>query len=90
MRYAAPEQFSNAELGPWTDLYAVGVMAFELLTGRVDEARRVVADATRAGRYSPELDDVNQIMLIGTVVWFIATPLWMGRELDIDASEVEI
>ncbi len=25
-----------------------------------------------------ELDDVKEIMLIGTVVWFISTPMWMG------------
>jgi tRNA A-37 threonylcarbamoyl transferase component Bud32 len=31
--YMAPEQFRQADLGPWTDLYAVGAMAFELLTG---------------------------------------------------------
>ena len=28
--------------------------------------------------------------LLGTVAWFIATPMWMGRELPVDAGEVEI
>lgn len=28
--------------------------------------------------------------LIGTIAWFVVTPLWMGRELDVDAKEVEI
>lgn len=37
-----------------------------------------------------EHDVVKIVALIGTVVWFIATPLWMGRELSVDASEVEI
>ena len=33
-RYMAPEQFRNTKaIGPWTDLYAVGVLAFELFTG---------------------------------------------------------
>ncbi|HUT14137.1 MAG TPA: hypothetical protein VMY42_26860 [Thermoguttaceae bacterium] len=27
---------------------------------------------------SVDLDDVKEIILIGTVVWFVATPLWMG------------
>jgi hypothetical protein len=32
--YMAPEQALAEEVGPWTDLYAVGVIAFELLAGR--------------------------------------------------------
>lgn len=31
--YMAPEQLTLERLGPWTDLYAVGVIAFEVLTG---------------------------------------------------------
>lgn len=36
------------------------------------------------------LDAVKLAALIGTVGWFIATPLWMSRELPVDANEVEI
>ena len=32
--YIAPEQAMARELGPWTDLYAVGVTTFELFAGR--------------------------------------------------------
>ena len=32
--YMAPEQAMGGQVGPWTDLYAVGVIAFELLAGR--------------------------------------------------------
>jgi hypothetical protein len=32
--YMAPEQAMGQEIGPWTDLYAVGMIAFELLAGR--------------------------------------------------------
>lgn len=32
--YMAPEQLTRKGIGPWTDLYAVGVMAFELISGR--------------------------------------------------------
>jgi hypothetical protein len=33
--YMAPEQASGGEIGPWTDLYALGVMSYELLAGHV-------------------------------------------------------
>ena len=32
--YMAPEQALNSPLGPYTDIYAVGVIAYELLAGR--------------------------------------------------------
>jgi len=32
--YMAPEQAMGQDIGPWTDLYALGVIAFELLGGR--------------------------------------------------------
>jgi hypothetical protein len=32
--YIAPEQAMARRLGPWTDLYSVGIAAFELLVGR--------------------------------------------------------
>ncbi len=33
---------------------------------------------------------VKVLALAGTIGWFIATPIWMGRELPKDAAEVEI
>ncbi|HEY6596522.1 MAG TPA: serine/threonine-protein kinase [Asanoa sp.] len=33
--YIAPEQAMGQEVGPWTDLYSLGVMAFELFVGHV-------------------------------------------------------
>jgi tRNA A-37 threonylcarbamoyl transferase component Bud32 len=33
-RYMAPERAMGQELGPWSDLYSVGVIAWELLVGR--------------------------------------------------------
>jgi hypothetical protein len=32
--YMAPEQAAAEEVGPWTDIYATGVMAFEMFVGR--------------------------------------------------------
>ncbi len=33
--YMAPEQVMGGDVGPWTDLYAVGVMAWEQMVGRL-------------------------------------------------------
>jgi serine/threonine protein kinase len=33
--YMAPEQAMGQEVGPWTDLYSVGVIAFEMFVGEV-------------------------------------------------------
>lgn len=33
-RYMAPEQITRRAIGPWSDWYAIGVIAFELLTGQ--------------------------------------------------------
>jgi hypothetical protein len=33
-RYMAPERVMGQEVGPWSDLYSVGIMVFELLAGR--------------------------------------------------------
>ena len=36
------------------------------------------------------LDTVKWTALVGTIGWFIFTPLWMSREVPVDAAEVEI
>lgn len=35
-------------------------------------------------------DAVKWAALPGTIVWFVATPLWMGQRLPVDAAEIEI
>ena len=44
--YAAPEQLRRLpdEIGPWTDVYALGATLHELLTGRPPFERRTVDD----------------------------------------------
>ena len=68
--YMAPEQVRGGRLGAWTDLYSVGIMAWELLIGRtpfegLDEPeilRRQVQEPVPAAvslnpRISPEVSD---------------------------------
>ena len=43
--YMAPEQASSGAVGTWTDLYAVGVVAYELLSGEVPFHESPVATA---------------------------------------------
>jgi hypothetical protein len=33
-----------------------------------------------------ELDQVKTMMLIATVIWFVFTPLWMGRRVAAESS----
>lgn len=35
-------------------------------------------------------DAVKLTALIGTIVWFITTPMWMGRTLPAEAERAEI
>lgn len=35
------------------------------------------------------LNMVSLTALIGTIVWFAATPFWMGREKPVDANKAE-
>ena len=46
--YMAPEQLNRKNIGPWTDLYAVGVMTFEALTGRRPYAGCTLSEVLRA------------------------------------------
>jgi serine/threonine protein kinase len=53
--YMAPEQALGQNIGPWTDLYSVGCMAFELFTGErpfadVDSPVAVLMRHTRPSR----------------------------------------
>ena len=46
--YMAPEQAMARDIGPWTDLYSVGCIAYELFTGRAAVPRRRDADGDDA------------------------------------------
>ena len=82
-RYMAPERAMGQALGPWSDLYSVGVMAFELLSGRppfhdTDEPmailmRQINDPIPPLSTVSPELGD--------------ALDGWIGQLLEKDPHE---
>jgi formylglycine-generating enzyme required for sulfatase activity len=58
--YMAPEQVDRHNIGPWTDWYAVGVMVFELLTGRRPFAGRTQREIL-ARKLDPAYDATEAI-----------------------------
>ena len=45
--YMATEQIKGGEIGPWTDVYALGVILFEMLTGRLPFEAKTVSSLMR-------------------------------------------
>ena len=58
--YMAPEQAVGEQIGPWTDLYGVGVIAYELFAGRVPFAGSDMAVMVRHMHDPvPPIDSLN-------------------------------
>ena len=57
--YMAPEQLTRRGLGPWTDLYALGVIAFELMTGR--RPFRIEVAEVIAQKLDPSFDSIEAL-----------------------------
>lgn len=58
--YMAPEQITKVHIGPWTDLYAVGVICFEMITGRVPFKFRTFQELL-GQKISPDYDPLEVI-----------------------------
>ena len=63
-RYMAPEQFSGRGLGPWTDVYAVMAIAFEILVGEPLYAG-LDGDQIRARKSAPDETVTQQLAHLG-------------------------
>ena len=76
--YMAPEQAIGERIGPWTDLYAIGVIAYELFSGRVPFAGKDLEVMIRHLHTPvPPVTSVN-----GGVPESISS--WIGRLLEKD------
>ncbi len=71
--YMAPEQFAGAwrDYGPWTDLYALGITAWELASGRLPYREATVAGLARQHQLGrlPDLDVVPGSVPRGFESW---------------------
>jgi len=52
-RYVPPELIQNGQIGPWSDVYQLGLLLFELVTGRVPFVGRNTAETSVLQSTSP-------------------------------------
>ena len=78
----APEQAIGEQIGPWTDLYALGVIAFELFTGRVPFAGNDMAVMVRHLH-----DPVPSVSRSATPASTAGIAAWIGRLLVKDPAQ---
>jgi len=58
--YASPEQFERAPRDPRDDIFALGCIAYQLLTGRHPFGNRPTADAARAGETPRPIEGLDR------------------------------
>lgn len=71
-RYAAPEYIEGGHVGPWSDLYQVGLLIFDLVTGRPPfvghnfaetEMMQVSCTVPRMAHYTPDVPPALQAVV---------------------------
>lgn len=66
-RYIAPEQARGQQVGPWTDLYALGLLMYEIFTGARAVKANTIEDAVLA-HVSPEPLVLDEIQMVPPVL----------------------
>ena len=92
--YMAPEQYDRVGIGPWTDVYAVAVLACGLLTGHTPFKGLATAyDVRDSSWFLDELDDAGREAVVAVIAearneWVRATAeLVRQRVADDDAQD---
>ena len=70
--YMAPEQVTTGEVGPWTDLYAVGLVAYEMATRRLpfdDSPTMVIAQRRLTSEPAPPVRGLAPDLDEGVADW---------------------
>jgi serine/threonine-protein kinase len=86
--YMAPEQLDGADLGPWSDLYAVAVLAFELISGQRPHPGRTMQEML-ARKCDPGFDPTSGLGGLGfpiRVIDFFRRGLAVAPELRFESA----
>ncbi|MGC1304279.1 MAG: protein kinase, partial [Caulobacteraceae bacterium] len=62
--YVAPEQFGDfdRQVGPWTDVYSLGLVLLSYARGRSSDMGSTLAEAVERRRSGPKLDDLSPLL----------------------------
>lgn len=89
-RYASPEQLSGGEVGPASDVYSLGLMGFEMLTGTVPLAGRTLMETivARTQSTAPSLASMGR-NISEDLIYCINQCLQRAPEARPSAAQVE-
>lgn len=82
-QYMAPEQLQMRDIGPWTDLYALGVVSFWLLTGQKPFDAQTHEDIL-ALKLDPDFDPISTLRSLAFPQPVIS---WLSRAMAYDHEQ---